>query len=180
MQLSHCLFLSPPCHQNLLITQNPDAEHRTCTALHKTQRAVQNKYINSRSAKQKWKHKKNCFSYHSSYKRTVAPFWFQLLTIVSSFIGTHLYEHMQLLVSRIVNIPITSVTLITSYTNLSTLKLDTHFSLQTLIHFTRTLLIFRFVISSMIIWCHWMSWQFRLFFFEFADQPIPKTLGVIF
>ena len=28
--------------------------------------------------------------------------------------------------------------------------------------------------------CHWMSWQFRLFLFEFADQPIPKTLSVIF
>ena len=26
---------------NLLITQNPDAEHRTCTALHKTLRAIQ-------------------------------------------------------------------------------------------------------------------------------------------
>ena len=29
-------------------------------------------------------------------------------------------------------------------------------------------------------WRHWMSWQFRLFFFEFADQPIPETLSVIF
>ena len=28
---------------------------------------------------------------------------------------------------------------------------------------------------------HWMSWQFRLcVFIEFADQAIPKTLGVIF
>ena len=25
----------------------------------------------------------------------------------------------------------------------------------------------------------WMSWQFPLFFFEFADQPIMKTLSVI-
>ena len=72
----------------------------------------------------------------------------QLLTIVSSFIGTHLHEHRQPLVFPIVNIQITFVTLVTSYTNLSTLKLDTHSSLQTLIHFTRTLLIFRFVISS--------------------------------
>ena len=39
----------------------------------------------------------NCYSCHSGYKRSVTPFWFQLLTIVSSFIGTH-YEHRQLLV----------------------------------------------------------------------------------
>ena len=59
---------------------------------------------------------------------------------------------MQLLVFPIVNTQITFVTLITScYTNLSTLKLDTHSSLQTLIHFTRTLLIFGFVISSISI-----------------------------
>ena len=125
-----------------------------------------NKDINSHSDKQNWKHKKNCYSYHSSYKRSVTPFWFQLLTIVSSFIGTHLHEHKQPLVFPIVNIQITFVTLITSYTNLSTLKLDTHSSLQTLIHFTRLLLIFRFVISSMSIWCHWKSWQFRLIFAE--------------
>ena len=139
-----------------------------------------NKYINSHSANQNWKNKENCYSHHSSYKRSVTPFWFHLLTTVSSFSRIHLYEHRQLLVFRIVNIQITFVTLITSYTNLSTLKLDTHSSHQTLIHFTRTLLIFLFVISSMSIWCHWKSWQFRLFFFEFADQPIPKTLGVIF
>ena len=50
---------------------------------------------------------------------------------------------------RVVKIKITIVTLITSYTNLATLKLDTHSSLQTLINFTRTLLTFRFVIASM-------------------------------
>ena len=58
-------------------------------------------------------------------------------------------------------------------------KLDTHSSLQTFIHFTRILLIFRLVISSMSIWCHQMSWQFRLIFLEFAGQPIPETLSVI-
>ena len=41
------------------------------------------------------------------------------------------------------------VTLITSYTNLATVKLVKHYSVQTLIHFIRTLLIFRFVIASM-------------------------------
>ena len=55
----------------------------------------------------------------------------------------------QLLVFRIAKIKITIVTLITSYTNLATLKLDTHSSVQTLIDFTRTLLTFRFVIASM-------------------------------
>ena len=65
--------------------------------------------------------------------------------------------------------------MISSCTNLSTFKLDTHSSLQNLIHFPRTLLIFLSVIASMNIWCHWMFWKFRLFFFEFGDQPIPKT-----
>ena len=54
-----------------------------------------NEYINSHSAKQNLKHKRNCYSYHSSYKRSVTPFCFQLLTIISSFIGTQ-YEHRQL------------------------------------------------------------------------------------
>ena len=30
--------------------------------------------------------KKNCYSYHSSSQRSLSPFWFQLLTIFSSFI----------------------------------------------------------------------------------------------
>ena len=50
---------------------------------------------------------------------------------------------------HIVKMKITIVTLITSYTNLATLKLDTHCSVQTLINFTRVLLTFRFVIASM-------------------------------
>ena len=78
----------------------------------------------------------------------------------SSPSSEHIYEHRQLLVFRIVNIQITVVTLITSHTNLSTLKLDTHSSLQTSINFTRTLLVFRLVISSMSIWCHWISFDF--------------------
>ena len=49
----------------------------------------------------------------------------------------------------IVKIKITFVTLITSFTNLATLKLDTYSSVQTLIDFTGTLLTFRFVIASM-------------------------------
>ena len=56
---------------------------------------------------------------------------------------------MQLLVFCIVKIKITIATLITSYTNLATLKLDTHSSVQTLINFTRALPTFRFVIVSM-------------------------------
>ena len=135
--------------QNLLIMQNPDAEHRTCTAsLEKHNAQYKNKYINSHSAKQNWKNKKNCYRYHSSSQRSLSPFWFQLLTIFSSFIGRDFY-HRQLLVFRIVKIKITIVTLITSYTNLATLKLDTHSSVQTLVDFTRTLPTFRFVIASM-------------------------------
>ena len=115
--------------------QNPDAEHRTCTAsLEKHNAQYKNKYINSHSAKQNWKNKKNCYRYHSSSQRSLSPFWFQLLTIFSSFIGRDFY-HRQLLVFRIVKIKITIVTLITSYTNLATLKLDTHCSVQTLIKF---------------------------------------------
>ena len=91
----------------------------------------------------------NCYRYQGSSQRNLSPFWFQLLTIFSSFIGKDFY-HRQLLVFRIVKIKITIVTpLITSYANLATLKLDTDSSVQTLIDFTRTLLTFRFVIASM-------------------------------
>ena len=73
--------------------QNPDAEHRTCTAsqytqLHEKHNAqYKNKYFNSHSAKHNWKNKKNCYRYHSSSQRSLSPFWFQLSTIFSSFIG---------------------------------------------------------------------------------------------
>ena len=59
-----------------------------------------------------------------------------------SFMGRYFY-HRQLLVFRVLKTKITTATLITSYTNLATLKLDTHSSVQTLIDFTRTLLTFR-------------------------------------
>ena len=139
---------------NLLIMQNSNAEHRTCTTSQYTQLhekhngQYKSKYITSHSAKQNWKGKKNCYHYHSSSQRSLSPFWFQLLTIFSSFIGRDFY-HRQLLVFHIVKMKITIVTLITSYTNLATLKLDTHCSVQTLINFTRVLLTFRFVIASM-------------------------------
>ena len=121
--------------------RNPDPEHRTCTAsqytqpLEKHDAQYKNKYINSHSATQDWKNKKNCYHYHSSSQRSLSPFWFQLLTIFSSFIGRDFY-HRQVLVFRIVKIKITLV------------KLDAHSSVQTLIDFTRTLLAFRFVIAS--------------------------------
>ena len=88
-----------------------------------------------------------CYRYHSSSQRSLNPFWFQLLTIF--FIGRDFFYHRQLLVFRITKIKITISTLITSYTNLATLKLDTHSSVQSLIDFTCTLLTFRFVIPSM-------------------------------
>ena len=59
----------------------------------------------------------------------------ETLTTQAKHIYILLYKHMHLFVSRIVNIQITFVALITRYTNLSTLKLDTHSSLQTLIRF---------------------------------------------
>ena len=89
--------------------QNPDrrASYRYRITIYtitwKTQRAKQKKYINSHSAKQNWKNKKNCYRYHSSSQRSLSPFWFQLLTIFSSFIGKYFY-HRQLLVFRIVKI----------------------------------------------------------------------------
>ena len=114
--------------QTLLIMQNPDAKHRTymynvTNYIHtwKTQHAIQKKYINSHSAKQNWKNKKNCYCYHRGSQRSLSPFWFHLLTIFSSFFGRDFY-HRQLLVFCIVKIKITIVTLITSYTNLVTLN----------------------------------------------------------
>ena len=125
--------------------QNPNAEHRTCTA---SQYTPKYKYINAHSAKQNWKNKKNCYRYHSSSQRSPSPFWFQLLTIFSSFIGKGFY-HCNSLCSALWKSKISIVTLITSHTNLATLKLDTHSSVQTLSNFTCTLLIFWFVSASM-------------------------------
>ena len=78
---------------------------------------------------------------------------------------------------RIVKIKITIATLITTYTNLATLKPDTHSSVQTLLDFTRILLTFLFVIASTSM--RSMVFECPLFFFEFEDQPIMKTLSVI-
>ena len=115
----------------------------------------------------------------SSSQTSLSPFWFQLLTIFSvsaSFIGRDFYQR-QLLVFRIVKIKIIIVTLITSYTNLATLKPDTHAPVQTRF-FTYTL--------QWYFDCHCVYevhacglWQFPWFFFEFADQSVMKTLGVI-
>ena len=152
VQLAHYLLLSlPRCHQktNTKLADNAKSR-RTDTQLDlKTQHAIQIKYINRHPAKQNW-----------NLKRILTPFWFQLLTIVSSSIGTD-FDHRQLVVFRNAKIKIAIVTLITSYTNLAILKLVKHSSFQTLIHFTRTLLIFRYVIESMgsmSFLCHWMSW----------------------
>ena len=68
--------------------------------------------------------------------------------VKSRFSEVH-FCHRELVVFRIAKIKITVGALITSYTNLATLKLVTHSSVPTRIHFTRTLLIFRFVIASM-------------------------------
>ena len=130
--------------------QNPDAEHRTCTAsLEKHNVQYKNKYINSHSAKQNWKNKKNCYRYHSSSQRSLSPpFGFNCwqsslpsseeIFITGNSSCSTLWKSKSLLSHWLPAIQ-----------NLATLKLDTHSSVQTLIDFTRTLLTFRFVIASM-------------------------------
>ena len=164
--------------------QNPNAEHRTCTAsqLHEKHNAQYNKkYINSHSAKQDWNNKKNCYRYQSSSQRSLSPFWFQLLTIFFSFTGRDFYDK-QLLVFRIVKIKITFVTLITSYTNLATLKLDTHSNCSNSYRF------YTFTPDIPICLCvyevHdlWMSWQFLCFSLSSRTRPLWKqseTISVI-
>ena len=75
-------------------------------------------------------------------------------------------------------------TLITSYTNLATLKLVKHSSVQTLIHFTRTLLIFRLVIACMGVHESLMSLNVLIISFVFlwfrgpahSEQSLPRTV----
>ena len=107
---------------------------------HNTQ--YKNKHINRHPAKQNWNNKKNCYSYHSSSKRSLSPFWFQLLTIVSSFIGTDFY-HRQLAVFRIAKIKITIVTLITIHITL--------FKLLSILH-----LHFWYSDLSFLVWGPWV------------------------
>ena len=71
----------------LFLVLRQSSENRFNTQLHEKHNAqYKNKYINSHAAKQNWKNKKNCYRYHSSSQRSLSPFWFQLLTIFSSFI----------------------------------------------------------------------------------------------
>ena len=163
--------------------QNPDDEHRTCTASQYTQlrekhnAQCKNKYINSHSAKQNWKNK-NCYRYHSSSQRRLSPFWFQLLEIFSSFIGKDFYDK-QLLVFRIVKIK----------NHYCHTDYQPHKSCDSQIWYTffcsNSCRFYTYTPDILICHCvyevHglWMSWQFPLFFFEFADQPIMKTLSVI-
>ena len=136
VQLSHYLFLLPHCHQNTplnSVTKLADNAKYWRRASY-MYRVTQENYMTKHNAQYKNKY----INSHSSRPST-----------------------RQLLVFDIVNLQITVVKMITSKTNLPTLKLDTHFSVKTLIHFTRTPLIFRFVIASMgsmSLWCHWMSW----------------------
>ena len=97
------------------------------------------------TALQTYKVEERTFGTPCSSKRSLSPFQFQLLTIISSFIGTDFMTGNSLCSK----IKLSIITLITRYINLATLKLVKHSSVQTLIHFTRTLLLFRFVIASM-------------------------------
>ena len=119
--------------------------------------------------KQNWKNKKNCYRYHSSSQRSLSPFWFQLLTIFSSLIGRDFYQG-QLLVFRIWK----SELLLSHW-----LPATQILRLSNLIH----ILLFKLSYTPGIPICHCVYevhglWKF-LFFFEFADQPIMKTLSVL-
>lgn len=127
-----------------------------------------NKYMKSDPAKENWRSRKNCYSCHSDYKRIASLFWFELEHIMKT--GSFLFS------SCIVNIQITVVTLITSYSNLWTVQVDIHSSLESVIRFRRILLTFWFVISSVSIWCHCrMSWQFGFFFVLFGGGPAANS-----
>ena len=135
---------------------------------------------NSHSAKQNWKNKKNCYRYQRSSQRSLSPFWFQLLTTFSSFIGRDFY-HRQLLVFRI------------KYCENQNHYCHTDHQLHKSCHSQTWYTFFcsnsyrLYTYTPDIPICHcvygvhalWMSWQFPLIFFEFADQPIMKTLSVI-
>ena len=151
--------------------QNSDTEHRTCTASQytytwKTQHAIQKiMYINSQSAKQNWNNKKYCYCYHCVCWQSSLPSSEEIFITGNSLCSA-----------------ITFVSLITSYTNLATLKLDTHSSLQTWYTLFASNSYRFYTYTTDIPICNsvyevhglWMSWQFPLFFFEFADQPLWK------
>ena len=127
-----------------------------------------NKYMKSDPAKENWRSRKNCYSCHSDYKRIVILFWFELEHIIR--------QAASCFPLCIVNIQITVVTLITSYSNLWTVQVDISSSLESVIRFRRILLIFWFVLSSVSIWRHCrMSWQFGFFFFLFGGGPTANS-----
>ena len=132
--------------------QNPAAEHRTCTTPQYTQwhekHNVQykNKYITVPLLNKIERIRRIVTAITVVPKEAWVPFGFNCWQ--SPFIGKDFY-HRQLLVFRIVKMKNHC-----SHTDYQPHKscdsrLDTHSSVQTLIDFTRTLLIFRFVIASM-------------------------------
>ena len=171
--------------QNLLIMQNPDAEHGTCTThvtiytiTWKTQRAIQKQVHYQSLAKQNWKNKKNCYCYHSSSQTSLSPFWFQ-------YVDNLLFHQRKIFLSH--------ATLCFPYCESQNHYCHTDHQLhkschsQTWYPFFCSNSYWFYTYTPDIPICHcvyevhglWMSWQFPLFFFEFADQPIIKTLSVI-
>ena len=122
--------------------------------------------------------KKNCYRYHSSSQRSLSSFCFKFWTIFSSFVIGRDFYHRQLLVFCVVKIKTTIVTLITSYTNLGTWDSQTWYTF----FFSNSYRFYTYISDISICHCvcevhgHWMSWQFPLFLFEFAHQPIMKAL----
>ena len=141
---------------NLLIMQNSNAEHRTCTASQYTQlrekhnMQYKSKYINSHSAKQNWKGKKNCYHYHSSSQGSLSPFWFQ-------FVDNLLFLHRKRFLSQatpcVPHCENQNHYCHTDYQLHKSCDSQTRYTLfcsnSYQIYFTRVLLTFRFVIASM-------------------------------
>ena len=109
-QFSFCTTSSLP---SLVVTSLPSKHSSTKLADNAKSRRRASYMYRVTTYRSKNTTRKNCCSYHSSSKRSLSPFWFQLLTIVSSFIGTD-FCHRELAVFRNAKIKITIVTLITS------------------------------------------------------------------
>ena len=112
--------------------------------------------------------------YHSSSQRSLSPFWLQLLTIFSSFIGKEDFYHRQLLVFRIVKIK--NHCCHTDYQPHKSCDFQTWYTFfcsnsYRLYTYTPDIPICHWVYEVLGLW---MSWQVPLFFFVFADQSLWK------
>ena len=117
---------------------------------------------------------------HSSSQRSLSLFWFQLLTIFSSFTGRD-FHHSQATpcVPHCENQHHYGHTDYQLHKSCDSQTWYTFFCSNSSRFYTYAPDI---LIRNCVYEVHglWMSWQFSLFFFEFAEQPIIiKTLSVI-